>query len=307
MRNSLVPTAQMVGIIVCAFFYAAEQRFLHPMQQLKQLVKRLFPRLIYRKQRSEQSRDELVAKVKAFNNQQHSPFWLAQHDIFTYHGEDGIIYYLLEQLGPVPPVFVDIGSGDCIKSNCAALATHFNWKGLFIDADASQLAVGKSFYKQKIKSGVGIKMRKEKITPENVNEILAKEGLTGEIGLLSIDIDGDDYWIWKAINTLQPSIVVVEAKVEFGNRDIIVPYGDVNHHSGDKMYNGASIEAFRKLGERKGYKLVGANVYGYNLFFVRKKENAVKEVATAEILNYPQVKDSFYPESFFLSHSFVTE
>jgi hypothetical protein len=276
------------------------------MQLLKKWIKRNFPGIIYRKQRSGAAFQAMVAQVEKFKQQQVSPIWLASHDIFTYHGEDGIIYYLLNHLRPASHVFVDIGSGDCVKSNCANLATHLGWSGLFMDSDPGQLAIGKIFYKQKLREGVDIRIVQEEVEPGNVNEILRREGIAGEIGLLSIDIDGNDYWVWKAIDSIQPAIVVIEAKIEFGDRDLIVPYGKQNHHSADKMYNGASVEAFRKLGEKKGYKLVGANQFGYNLFFV-KKETIVKEASVNEILNYQGVKDCFYPESFFLAHTFVTE
>jgi hypothetical protein len=121
--------------------------------------------------------------------------------------------------------------------------------------------------------------------------------------LLSIDIDGNDYWIWKAIDIIRPRIVIIEAKVEFGYNNVIVPFDMRNHHSADKMYNGASVEAFRQLGIRKGYKLVGANRFGYNLFFVRENEN-MAAVTTRDVLTDPVTLQSFYPESFFEEHPF---
>jgi hypothetical protein len=96
---------------------------------------------------------------------------------------------------------------------------------------------------------------------------------------------------------------VIEAKVEFGQRDIIVPYGAANHHSVDKRYNGASVQALQKLAAKKGYKLAGANKQGYNLFFVRNDEH-LPAVTTAQILNPPEIADSFYPEAFFGEHKF---
>ena len=216
-----------------------------------------------------------------------------------------MINYLLNRMKDVSPVFVDIGAGDCIKGNCTNLAIHFGWKGLFIDADASQLAVGRNFYKHKVKQGVVIKIIQSVVKPDNVNDLLAEPLLKDGVGLLSIDIDGNDYWVWKAIETIRPRLVVIEAKVEFGYRNVIVPFGKANHRSVDEGYNGASIEAFRLLGEQKGYKLVGANADGYNLFFVRQDED-IPSASVEDIIEYGIAGVMVYPDSFFSSHTFVS-
>lgn len=230
----------------------------------------------------------------------------ASYNNFTYHGEDGIILFLLNHMTDVPSVFVDIGSGDCIKSNCANLAVHYGWEGIFIDKNEKQLAIGKRFYQSFVDRGQKIRILNEMVLAENINEVLSKAGVNREIGLLSIDIDGNDYWIWKMIEKINPRIVVIEAKVEFGKRDLIVPYGDDNHHSVDKMYNGASVEALRKLGKKKGYKMVGSNRQGYNLFFIRQEEK-IKEENVDSVLSDPETTQSFYPESFYKMHEFITD
>jgi hypothetical protein len=224
-------------------------------------------------------------------------------DIFTYHGEDGILQYLISRLPGIPQTFADIGSGDCIKSNCAALAIHYGWEGLFADRNEQQLAIGKKFYKPQKKNGQHLEFVCSEVKPASVNKLLTDSGLTGTIGLLSVDIDGNDFWIWKAIDTIQPEIVCIEAKVELGDSSLAVPYSETNHHHADVMYNGASVAAFCKLATQKGYKLAGANKQGYNLFFV-KKTSDIPEVKPEEIVNDPDIRASFYPEHFFTSHRF---
>lgn len=262
-------------------------------------------RFIYRKQLAVGSRQKMIQWAAGLEGKTIQYLPDASYDIFTYHGEDGIIYYLLQQMKGVPQVFVDIGAGDCIKGNCANLATHFGWKGLFLDADGAQLAVGMNFYKHKMNQGV-IKMVHSEVTPANVNTLLDEPLLKNGVGLLSIDIDGNDYWVWKAVEAIQPRLVVIEAKVEFGYKNIIVPYGETNHRSVDEEYNGASLEALRILGEKKGYKLVGAIADGYNLFFVRKDED-IPPASVPDILDDPIAGVMGYGESFFTSHNFVTE
>lgn len=273
------------------------------MQPLKTWLKRNFADMIYGGMRRPASKDRLLIWLNdplASDRKQLSDW---SFNIFTYHGEDGIIGRLLQLMDDVPPVFVDAGAGNCIISNCSTLAVHFGWTGLFIDRDKKQLGTGIRFYRDT--KYAGLKFSAEEIRPDTINDIIADNGIAGEIGLLSIDIDGNDYWIWNLIDVVKPRIVVIEAKVEFGLREAIVPEGSFNQHSVDKMYNGASVESLRLLGEKKGYKLAGANKQGYNLFFV-KKEETIPAVSTATLLSDPAIVASFYPESFFMEHKFVT-
>jgi hypothetical protein len=114
------------------------------------------------------------------------------------------------------------------------------------------------------------------VTAENVNSILSDNGFIGEVDLLSIDIDGNDYWIWKAIDMLDPKVVVVEYQDILGpDRSWTIPYkADFNRSVYDvnrthMNYGGASLRAFAKLGKKKGYQLVGCNRGGWNAFFVK--------------------------------------
>lgn len=267
------------------------------MESLKYHIKKRFSARLNRSKGSAASKQALEKNMPT----RVSRLAEASFDIFTDQGEDGIIHYLLGQMENVPSFFVDIGSGDCIKSNCATLAVHYGWKGLFIDRNKRQLSIGKEFYR-KIVPGHELEFIESEVRVDNVNELVAT-AKTREIGLLSIDIDGNDYWIWKAIEYIQPRLVVIEAKVEFGIRNLVVPYGSHNHHQADKMYNGASVEALRILGREKGYKLVGANRPGYNLFFV-KNEELIPEANIADVLSAPETMQSVYPDAFFNSHVF---
>lgn len=275
--------------------------FCHCMQALKQFIKRNFGSWIYRRQMNPVRKNEMSSWLQKLQGKQLDKLSDASYDVFTYHGEDGILLYLLSQLKEVPAVFIDIGAGDCIKSNCANLVTHFGWSGTFIDKDKNQLSVGQRFYQAS--KAQGIRFVETEVTVGNVNQLITEAAAHSNIGLLSIDIDGNDYWIWKAIDVMQPSIVLIEAKVEFGLHSLVVPYGPNNHRSVNKEYNGASVEAIRKLGEAKGYKLVGANKQGYNLFFVREGQ-PLRKVSTKEILDDPETIGSFYPAHFFTLHQF---
>ena len=115
-------------------------------------------------------------------------------------------------------------------------------------------------------------MAKSFITKENVNEVIEKE-INGEIDLLTIDIDGNDLWIWKAINAISPRVVMIEYNASFGHKQITVKYDPEfkrykKHESG--WYYGASLSALTKLAQEKGYVLVGCSSSGVNAFFARQ-------------------------------------
>jgi hypothetical protein len=273
------------------------------MQYLKNKVKKKLVGWLYRKKITPHAFKQLLDQSIFKKNTNASA---AVADLFTYHGEDGIIQYLISKLQSVLPLFVDIGSGNCITGNCTTLAVHNQWKGLFIDDNDQLLGIGAKFY-NKLKLQKNVAFTKAYVTPQSINGLLIQKNISGPVGLLSIDIDGNDYWVWKAITIIQPKIVVIEAKVEFGYKNVVVPDGPTNHHSFDKMYNGASVEALRKLGALKGYTLVAANPFGYNLFFIQNEEvnNSLSEIKTPAILQHPETVQSFYNEDFFKQHQFI--
>jgi hypothetical protein len=273
------------------------------MQVIKHFIKRNFSGWVNRHQLQAARKIEIEKWQQQFQYAPPVALSDTSFDVFTYHGEDGILLYLINNLPNLPTTFIDIGAGDCVKSNCANLAVHFGWAGIFFDKNREQLSIGKSFYKNRGANTGTIRFAEAEVTAENINELITENCSDSKIGLLSVDIDGNDYWIWKAINVIQPEIVVIEAKVEFGQQSIVVPYGKQNHHSVDIKYNGASVEALQKLGAAKGYKLVGANKQGYNLFFVKQYRNLPATTAAA-VLNNQETINSFYPASFFSTHTF---
>jgi hypothetical protein len=143
------------------------------------------------------------------------------------------------------------------------------------------------------------------VSPDNINRIIQQNREAGPIGLLSIDIDGNDYWIWKAIEDIKPAIVVIEVKVEYGLRNIVVPYSENNIRTYDERYNGASVPALVNLARSKGYKFAGANKQGYNLFFVLQ-DTAIPVTTAEAILDDKEILACFYPEPFFVTHQFVS-
>lgn len=217
--------------------------------------------------------------------------------VFSQFEEDGKLLFIFSVLGMNNKVFVEIGSDDGVNSNSANLYFNFGWGGLFIDGNAASIKRGKRFFdKYPHPWQYKPKFVCKKVTRENINQILEDTHFTGRIGLLSIDIDGNDYWVWDAISIIEPEVVIIETHNEFGLENIVVPY-DSNYFFPGKhpVYHGASPVAMNKLANKKGYRLVGANELGFNFIFVKNglAENEIPEVSVESVLKHPGVAEGY--------------
>ena len=198
-------------------------------------------------------------------------------DVYSSTGEDGILLYIFALLGWSNRRAVDIGAAGIEGSNLANLLLHHHADALLIDGDAEALQRATDFYRDQLETTLfPPQTLAARITAENVNTLIAEAGFKGPIDLLCLDIDGVDYWIWKALDVVTPRVVVVEYQDILGpERSWTVPY-DPNfcvsdHEVNRERYNycGASLNAFTKLAHSKGYRLVGCARGGWNAFFVR--------------------------------------
>ena len=217
--------------------------------------------------------------------------------VFSQYEEDGKLLYIFSIIGMRNKTFVEIGSDDGINSNCANLAFNFGYHGLFLDGNPKAIKRGRKFYSKYPHPWMyAPKFTCSKVTAENINQLVKDAKLEGEIDLLSIDIDGNDYWIWKALDQVSPNVVIIETHVEFGMRNIVVPY-DPNYTYPGKhpVYHGASPIAMVNLAKQKGYRLVGANELGFNFIFVKNgfADNELPEVSVESVLQHPSVKESW--------------
>lgn len=216
--------------------------------------------------------------------------------VFSQFEEDGLLLYLFSLIGEGGKTFVEIGANDGINSNCSNLAIHFGWSGLFLEGDKTRIRRGEKFY-SRIPSPWHPKPKfvQAIVQRENINELLTENGFSGEIELLSIDIDGNDYWVWDAITVVQPKVVIIETHTEFALRNIVVPYDPHYMYPGaHPVYHGASVIAMNNLAIRKGYRLVGASDQGINQIFVRN--DLIPEIPTinpADTLWHPKTRAGF--------------
>lgn len=217
--------------------------------------------------------------------------------VFSQFEEDGKLLFIFSVLGMDNKTFVEIGSDDGVNSNSANLYFNFGWHGLFIDGNRKSIKRGKNFFRKYPHPWFyQPKFECARVTRENVNELIRKNGIEGEIGLLSIDIDGNDYWVWDAITVVDPQVVIIETHNEFGMNNIVVPYDPDYFFPGKHpVYHGASPVAMNRLAQRLGYRLVGANELGFNFIFVKRglAEKELPEVCVESVLTHPSVHEGY--------------
>jgi hypothetical protein len=192
---------------------------------------------------------------------------------YSQNGEDGILLYIFSLLGTTNRRVVEICAGDGIECNAANLIINHSWQGLLFDGDADQVARGRAFYSTCRTTGVAPPaLVNAWVTAENVDALVADAGFGGPIDLLSLDLDGNDYWIWKAVDGIRPRGVVLEFNALCGpERSLTMSYQpDFRLDLTKQPYRcGASLPAFVKLAREKGYRLVGVQSLGFNAFFVQ--------------------------------------
>ena len=202
--------------------------------------------------------------------------------VFSQFGDDGIIQYLTQNIQCEYRTFIEFGVADYFESNTRFLLQKDNWSGFVMDDSSGNIERLKkaSFYWKH-----DLDAQAEFITKENISELLNPYfSRWGGVDLLHIDLDGNDYWIWKAIE-IKPTILILEYNSIFGfDRAITVPYNpSFNRTSAhfSNLYWGASLKALHELSVERGYVFIGCNSAGNNAYFVRKDQmnECVKEVS----------------------------
>jgi hypothetical protein len=206
--------------------------------------------------------------------------------LYSQHGEDAFLLRLFAALGAPRKTFLEIGIQDGLECNSANLALNFGWSGVMLEGDPAFAAAAQEHYR----AHPNVSVRQAFVTKENVRELLGEAKVDPQADLFSLDIDGNDYWIWEALEDFRPRVVVVEYNDFFGERPITIPYRPEFRHRAKtpRYYCGASLTAYARLAQRRGYALVGGE--SCNAFFVRKEalRGAVREVAVRDVYRPPE-------------------
>ncbi len=230
-----------------------------------------------------------MRKPEANTRSQRSLLCVSERKIFSQNGEDGILEFIFREVGFQNRNFLEIGCGDGTECNTAHLSLLQGWTGTLIESKQKSVDFAQKYYRD-----LPVNILNRTVTANNVNSII-RESQTGvDLDLLSIDIDGNDYWIWKAIKTIEPRVVIIEynAYLGFDNR-VVIEY-DENFKWDGSLYFGASLNALVILADELGYNLVGCDSCGVNAFFVRKDLFSRK-------LRKVEAVTAFYPSLYYFA------
>ena len=195
-----------------------------------------------------------------------------EFQVFSQNGEDGLLLGILAKMAVVSRNFVEIGVEDGLECNTAVLGFVLGWDGVMVEGEALRAAAARKLAARMLVGRANrVEVRQAFVTAQNVEDIVG----SGPLGVLSIDVDGMDYWLWKAVPDEAADVVVIEYNASMGReRAVTVPY-DAEfsamqaHASG--YYHGASLAALEKLGRAKGFSLVAVDAAGVNAFFVHDR------------------------------------
>jgi hypothetical protein len=187
-----------------------------------------------------------------------NPMHVHEGHISSQNGEDGIIWWLFDKVGRQNRNAIEIGYSESGGNNVDLMVQREGWSSLVIDKQFNYPFIPK-------KNQIAISAE---VTAENVNELLTREGWNGDVDLFSLDVDGNDYWIWKAL-TIKPRVVIVEYNASFGPNNSITAKYNPDFKRVHPYYHGASLKALTKLAAEKGYSLIGCDSCGCNAFYVR--------------------------------------
>lgn len=212
--------------------------------------------------------------------------------VYSQSDEDGIIQEIFRRIGINNRTFVEFGVESGLENNTLKLLLE-GWRGLWLEAGAKNvISIKKRFSDVIADKRLGV--REAFITAENINDLIRDWG-TGEIDLLSIDIDGNDFYVWQAITVINPRVVVIECNWKFRPPLSIVQAYDPQSVWRGTDYMGASLEALTRLGARLGYSLVGTTVMGLNAFFVRNDLVEEKFQRPFSAQNHHNCRDFLWP------------
>jgi hypothetical protein len=185
--------------------------------------------------------------------------------VSSQNGEDGVIEEILARIGTGNRRFVEFGVESGVEGNCVFLADVLGWGGCFMEGDANAFAA----LERKYRTRADVLTIHARVLPGTVNRLFAAAAVATEPDVLSIDVDGLDCWIWRALDGYRPRVVVIEYNSSLDPDARLTVPPDESFAWDGTDYFGASLGALRHVGREKGYRLVHTDLAGVNAFFVR--------------------------------------
>jgi len=186
--------------------------------------------------------------------------------VCSQYDEDGIIQEIFHRIGVGSRTFVEFGVENGLENNTLKLLLE-GWSGLWIEGSESFVSQINTKIADVVSNG-RLRVKAAFITRDNINGLIG-ERFTGEIDLLSIDIDGNDIHVLNSIDIVRPRVIVIEYNGKFPPPMNLAQRYNPEHRWKGTDYGGSSLVAITKVAGRKGYSLVGCGIAGVNAFFVR--------------------------------------
>jgi hypothetical protein len=194
--------------------------------------------------------------------------------LLSQNGEDGLLEAIFQVIGFQTRSVVEFGFA-ATEASFLNLALAHDLDAYFMDGSNGTCRLASALFR--VMGRRRMHVTRTFITAENINEVIAGMGLSGELDALSIDVDGNDYWIWRALDVVSPRLIVAEYNDRLGPSATVTIAYDPSFdfaRSPHEFYQGASLAALEKLGRQKGYRLIGCESSGTNAFFLRNDIDA---------------------------------
>lgn len=218
--------------------------------------------------------------TKAINNLREVEF-----QVFSQFGDDGIIQWIISRIAFPFKTFIEFGVENYQEANTRFLLVNNYWSGLVIDGSREHID---GLKQERIYTAYDLQAKASFITAENINGLLTSSGFPKELGILSIDIDGNDYWVWSAIDTFDPVLVICEYNALFGfDAPLTIQYNPefVRGTQYPFNYYGASLRSLYDLARRRDYSFIGCNSAGNNAYFLKNtymQQSGIKALTPEE-------------------------
>ena len=237
---------------------------------LRRLVDRLARRIAYEvrndRRRYGETREQYLAIASLRERYHDDGLSAAELRVFSQNGEDGVLAEIFSRIGVEARFFVEFGVESGVECNTRFLAEVLGWSGVYFECDPR----GFDTLSRRLDNRPDITIAQRMVTPANINDEFAAADVPAEFDLLSIDVDGQDYWIWEALDGYAPRVVVIEYNSSLAADERLVEPKNISSTRDFSDFFGASLGAIRALGETKGYRLVHCELSGVNAFFVRE-------------------------------------
>lgn len=188
-----------------------------------------------------------------------------KRNVYSQGGEDGIIDKIFSSLDIRQGNYVEIGADDGMEISNTRLLREKGWKGVLIEGSSRFIKL-----QDNVKNAELVNKYVSCEDGDRMDDILAETSLPKDFEFMSLDIDGNDLWVWESMVLYRPLVMCVEYNYTL-KESLTIAYNPDHRFNNDNYY-GATAAAFCKLAKDKGYDLIAFTPF-LNLFFIDKDQD----------------------------------